>query len=38
MDVGTKTSNLRKAKRLSQPDLAHNIGISKTALCDIEKW
>ena len=36
MDVGTKISNLRKVKKLSQPELAYKLGISQTALCDIE--
>lgn len=36
MDVGVKISNLRKHKKLSQPELAHRLGISQTALCDIE--
>ncbi len=36
MDVGVKISNLRKNKKLSQPELAHLLGISQTALCDIE--
>ena len=36
MDVGIKIANLRKHKKLSQPELAHRLGISQTALCDIE--
>lgn len=36
MEVGVKISNLRKHKKLSQPELAHRLGISQTALCDIE--
>ncbi len=36
MDVGVKIANLRKNKKLSQPDLASLLGISQTALCDIE--
>ena len=36
MDVGTKILYLRKSKKISQPELAHRLGISQTALCDIE--
>jgi transcriptional regulator with XRE-family HTH domain len=36
MDIGFKISNLRKSKKISQPELAHRLGISQTALCDIE--
>jgi transcriptional regulator with XRE-family HTH domain len=36
MDVGVKISNLRNNKKLSQLELAHRLGISQTALCDIE--
>ena len=36
MNVGVKIANLRKNKKLSQPELAHRLGISQTALCDIE--
>ena len=36
MNVGLKIANLRKYKKLSQPELAHRLGISQTALCDIE--
>ena len=36
MNAGIKIANLRKNKKLSQPELAHRLGISQTALCDIE--
>jgi transcriptional regulator with XRE-family HTH domain len=36
MNVGVKIAKLRKGKKLSQPDLAHLLGISQTTLCDIE--
>jgi transcriptional regulator with XRE-family HTH domain len=36
MDIGFKIKTLRDKKRLSQPELAHRLGISQTALCEIE--
>ena len=36
MDIGLKISKLRKVEKLSQPELAHELGISQTALCQIE--
>lgn len=36
MNIGFKIKTLRDKKRLSQPELAHRLGISQTALCEIE--
>ena len=36
MEIGFKISQLRKSRKLSQPELAHSLGISQTALCEIE--
>lgn len=36
MGIGVKILKLRKIKKLSQPELAHRLGISQTTLCNIE--
>lgn len=36
MSIGIKIRRLRESKKLSQPELAHKLGISQTALCEIE--
>jgi transcriptional regulator with XRE-family HTH domain len=36
MNVGIKIKKLRESKKLTQPELAHRLGISQTALCEIE--
>jgi len=36
MDIGIKILKLRNSKNLSQPELSHRLGISQTALSEIE--
>lgn len=36
MDIGIKIATLRKKRKLSQPELAFQLGVSQTALCEIE--
>lgn len=36
MEIGFKLSKMRKEKNMSQPELSHILGISQTALCEIE--
>ena len=36
MDIGVKILKLRNSKKLSQPELSYKLGISQTALSEIE--
>ena len=40
MGIGIRIKRLREINNLSQPELAHRLGISQTTLCNIEsgKW
>ena len=36
MGIGIRIKRLREINNLSQPELAHRLGISQTTLCNIE--
>lgn len=36
MDIGIKIATLRKKRKLTQPELVFQLGVSQTALCEIE--
>ena len=37
MEIGLKIKKLREQRKLTQPELAHRLGIAQTTLSNIEK-